>query len=349
MMVFEVIELSQTGCDKDWRDYVESAPKACFYHALQWRDILLRSFGHRSWYLMGRNRGKIYGVLPLIEMKSALFGHFMVSLPFLDYGGILSDEPECEMALASAAVDLARGRGVRHIELRQSSEIAKRLASTWQLRQHKAALVIPLASDPATHWSDLSSRLRGKVRKAEKCQATFLAGGPERLDDFYRVFGRNMRDLGTPVYSLAFFRNVLRSIDDAAILLVYRGGVPAAAAIGLRRGERVELPWICSDYSQSSYYVNEFLYWNVISWACRSGVRELDLGRCAIDAGTYRFKIQWNPEVRPLYWYYWLAPGAELPNLTSTNRKYALAVRAWKKMPLKLANRVGPLIVRNIP
>jgi hypothetical protein len=95
--------------------------------------------------------------------------------------------------------------------------------------------------------------------------------------------------------------------------------------------------------------VNEYLYWNAIQWACSLGVRELDLGRCSIDGGTFRFKMQWNPKVRPLFWYYWLASGIELPELSANNPKYALAVRCWKKMPLALANRVGPWIVRNIP
>jgi hypothetical protein len=95
--------------------------------------------------------------------------------------------------------------------------------------------------------------------------------------------------------------------------------------------------------------VNEYLYWNAIEWACGSGARELDLGRCSIDGGTFRFKMQWNPEIRPLFWYYWLASGIELPEFSANNPKYALAVRCWKKMPLALANRVGPWIVRNIP
>jgi serine/alanine adding enzyme len=177
----------------------------------------------------------------------------------------------------------------------------------------------------------------------------FSAGGTNVLNDFYRVFSRNMRDLGTPVYSLAFFQNVLRLAKDGAVLLAHREGRPVAGAIALRHGDRVELPWICSDYSQSYFNVNEYLYWNAIQWACKSGARELDLGRSSIDAGTFRFKVQWNPEVRPLFWYYWLAPGSKLPELNANNPKFALAVRCWKRMPVGLANRVGPWIVRNIP
>ncbi|QDW40661.1 FemAB family PEP-CTERM system-associated protein [Bradyrhizobium sp. KBS0727] len=352
MKHFEIVELADAGREAEWQTYVKSAPHASVYHALEWRDVLLRAFGHRSWYLMAQDDGETRGVLPLVEMKSSLFGHFFVSLPFLDYGGILADTPEYEAALATAAAGLAAQRGAHHVELRQSFAAARCAEvgwAGWKLRQHKAALVIPLNADPDTHWSGLSSRLRGKVRKAEKSGATFSVGMTEGLDDFYRVFSLNMRDLGTPVYSPAFFQNVLRFAKDAAVLLVHREGRPVAGAIALRSGERLELPWICSDYSQSSFSVNEYLYWNAIQWACRSCARELDLGRCSIDGGTFRFKIQWNPEVRPLFWYYWLASGIELPELGPDNPKYALAVRCWKTMPLALANRLGPWIVRNIP
>src|SRR5437868_2303577 len=182
-------------------------------------------------FCLKKKNGKTRGVLPLFEMKSSLFGHFFVSLPFLDYGGILADTPECEAALATAAADLATKKGAHHIELRQSFTVATHAGTGWKLRQHKAALVIPLNANSDTHWTGLSSRLRGKVRKAEKSGAAFSVGAAEALDDFYRVFGLNMRDLGTPVYSLAFFHNILNFAKDAALLLVRLEGRPVAGAI----------------------------------------------------------------------------------------------------------------------
>lgn len=349
MTRFEIVELENGGQEADWQAYVHSAPRATPYHALEWRDVLLRTFGHRSRYLMARNDGRVCGVLPLVEMRSTMFGHFFVSLPFLNYGGILADLPECQAALATTTVDLATRRGARHIELRQAFATGDWAQSDWKLRQHKAALVVPLCADADMHWSSLSSRLRGKVRKAAKSGAAFSAEGAEAIDDFYRVFSLNMRDLGTPVYSPEFFRNILRLAKDTTVLMVRRDGRPAAAAIALRWRDRLELPWICSDYSQCRFNVNEFLYWRAIEWARMSGARELDLGRSSIGAGTYQFKIQWNPRVCPLYWYYWLAPGFGLPQLNPANPKYARAVSLWRKMPLGLANRLGPWVVRNIP
>jgi serine/alanine adding enzyme len=349
MRRFEIVDLSEAGGEDEWHAYVNSMSRASQYHALEWRDIRQRTFGHRSWYLMARERDRVCGVLPIVEMQSSLFGHFFVSLPFLDYGGILADTPDCEAALAAAAMDLAVKRGARHIELRQSVAVESLTDAGWMLRRHKAALVVNLRIDQENIWSNLSSRLRGKIRKAAKAGAEFSVEGIEALEDFYRVFSLNMRDLGTPVYSVDFFREILRSAKHVAILLVRREGRAVAGAIALRRGSRIELPWICSDYAQSSYQVNEFLYWSSIKWAGGAGASELDLGRCSIDSGTYRFKMQWNPEVRPLFWYYWLASGCEMPELNPDNPKYALAVRCWKRMPLALTNRLGPWIVRNIP
>jgi serine/alanine adding enzyme len=349
MTSFEIIQVTQAEQAKEWQTFVNGARSAALYHSIEWREIFGRAFGHRSWYLMARDNAAARGILPLVEIKSTLFGHFLVSLPFVNYGGILADTPECETALASAAASLAQRLGVRHLELRQSLPAASEFMARWKLRTHKVSLVVPLGAASEAQWCDLSSRLRGKVRKAEKTGAVFSAASSEGLDDFYRVFCLNMRDLGSPVHSPLFFRQVMRYAKQPTILLVRRAGKVAAGAIALRSGARVELPWICSDYSQSSHYVNEFLYWNAIEWARKSGARELDLGRSSIDAGTYRFKMQWNPEVRPLSWYYWMASGAKWRDLSPDNRKYAVAIRCWKKMPVALANRLGPLIVRNIP
>ena len=282
-------------------------------------------------------------------MRSRLFGHFLVSLPFVNYGGVLAGRADVETELARAAVALAGRTGASHIEFRQSAPLTG-AGPEWTVRQHKAALVVRLTTDTKPLWEGLSSRLRGKVRKAEKNGAAFQVGGRDLLDEFYGLYALNMRDLGTPVYDRKFFANVVEVLGDCVrLLLVRRQGVPAAAALALRHSRNMQLPWICQNYAESSFNVNEFLYWNAISWAAGQGAAELDLGRSSVDAGTYRYKVQWNPEVRPLHWYYWTAPGVPLPRLAPDNPKYALAVRCWKKLPLAVANRIGPSIVRNIP
>lgn len=281
-------------------------------------------------------------------MKSLPFGHFMVSLPFFNYAGILADDALVEQALAQAAATMAAAAGARHIELRQATALHAE-PTGWTSRQHKASLQITLGT-ATSHWDGISSRLRGKVRKAEKNNASFTVLDAAGLPDFYHLYALNMRDLGTPVYSPSLFENVFRlAPQQAAVLLVRCGDQPAAAALAVRHGNRIELPWICQDYRSSSFNANEFLYWKAIEWACGENATVLDLGRSSIDAGTYRFKTQWNPEILPLHWYYWMAPGVSLPELNPNNPKYALAVKSWQKLPLPVANLLGPWIVRNIP
>jgi FemAB-related protein (PEP-CTERM system-associated) len=282
-------------------------------------------------------------------MNSALFGHFLVSLPFLNYGGILADGPEAERALASAAITLAGDGGASHIELRQHFASSGPMEG-WTVKQHKAALVVQLAAGATPLWDGLSSRLRGKVRKAEKNGAEFFVGGKELIPEFYSLFALNMRDLGTPVYNRSLFEEVLGACSEQTkVMLVRRAGKPAAAAIAIRGGARIEMPWICQNYAESVFNANEFLYWKAIEWSCARGAKQLDLGRSSVDAGTYRFKIQWNPEVQALHWYYWVPRGKPEPQLTPNSPKYALAVKCWQKLPLPVANLLGPGIVRNIP
>ncbi len=351
MSNFEIIKLSdeRKADSEEWQSYARGAAMASLYHRIEWKNILQLSFGHRCHYLMARHEGAIRGLLPLVEMRSVLFGHFFVSLPFLNYGGIVADDPEYSAALATAAAKLTTERGGTHLELRQEVAQPNLNGNRWIMRNHKAALVVQLKRDPAAHWSKLSSRLRGKVRKAEKLGASFSLAGEEFLEEFYKVFAINMRNLGTPVHSRSFFQNIFALAGNARLLIVRRNGEPVAAALALARGTKVELPWICSDYRHSGANVNEYLYWNAIAWACRSGAKELDLGRSSINAGTYKFKLQWNPTVVPLFWYYWRASEAELPRFDPHNPRYALAIECWKRFPMMLANWLGPSIIRNIP
>jgi FemAB-related protein (PEP-CTERM system-associated) len=334
------------GREVGWRDYLRRNQGASLYHRLEVKQVVEQTFGHRCHYLMACANGEVRGVLPLVEMRSRLFGHFLVSLPFFDYGGILAEDAWAQQALAEAAIAKAMQTGASHIELRQTGP----LELAWTARQHKVALVLPLAGDPDPHWQGLSSRLRGKVRKAQKAGAQFSVHGAEALPAFYGVFAKNMRDLGTPVYPRRLFAKVFDVLGDAVrLFLVQLDGRPAAGAIGLSHEGRLELPWICSDYACSKNYVNEFLYWSVVEWACRRRYLTLDFGRSSVGSGPYRFKSQWGPEEKPLYWYYWTARGTELPQLSPDNPRYGLAIRCWRNLPLALANTLGPRIVKHVP
>jgi FemAB-related protein (PEP-CTERM system-associated) len=330
-----------------WDAFVAAHPEASAYHDYRWRGILDQAFGVPSWYLLARNgSGEVGGVLPLVRLRSLLFGDFLVSMPYLNYGGVLAADPAADAALVGEAVTLARQLGVGHVELR---ETAPRGAG-WPARTDKVAMVLDLAGDAEAQFAALGAKLRSQVRRPEREGARVAAGHRELLPDFYRVFARNMRDLGTPVYWPGFFRAILAGLGDAAeLVVVYVGAEPAAAGFLVHYRDRTEIPWASSLREWNRIGVNMQLYWSVLKSAIGRGSRQFDFGRSTVDAGTYRFKAQWGAKPRPLYWHYWLPDGRPLPGLNPANPKYALAIRAWQRLPLWLANVVGPPIVRRLP
>lgn len=344
-MALEVRTLAEDSAV--WSEFVARSSSSSFYHDVAWKSVIERTFAHKCHYLMAFEAGTVVrGILPLVEMRSLAFGHFLVSLPFLNYGGVAAESPEAVNALCLAAVELARRTGARYVELRQ----ARPVEIPWACRQHKVALVVELPANMDRYWAGLSSRLRGKIRKAQRAGAKLSVTGPEGLSEFYSVFARNMRDLGTPVYSRRFFETILRSFPGCSRLFLVRlNGRPVAGALGVNKGQELELPWICSNYDHGRNYVNELLYWSALEWASGEGFKTVDLGRSTIGKGPYQFKKHWNPQERPLYWYYWTAEGAKIPELNPQNRKYALAIRCWQRLPVPVANFLGPRIVRNIP
>jgi FemAB-related protein (PEP-CTERM system-associated) len=164
------------------------------------------------------------------------------------------------------------------------------------------------------------------------------------------VFARNMRDLGTPVYSRRLFEEVMRAFPDRAQLHVVRlNGLPIAAGVTYRTPSMVQLPWASSIRSYNALCPNVLLYWDAIQFAQQSGAAVFDMGRSTPNEGTFKFKAQWGAEPVQLNWEYQLLTPGELPNVSPANPKYQFAIALWQKLPLSVTTRVGPMIVRAIP
>ena len=327
----------------EWDRSVTEHADASGYHVWAWRGVFERAFGHESIYLVARDGDRIAGVLPLVFIDSLVFGRSLTSLPFLNYGGIVADSQEAADKLLAAATEVARHRRCRHVELRH---VGRRFSSL-PCKEHKVAMQLPLETGM---WQRLDRKVRNQIRKAQKSELTSEYGGVELLADFYQVFARNMRDLGTPVYGRRFFEEVLRSFPERTQIHVVRlRRVPVAAGITYRTGRGVEVPWASSVRDYSALCPNHLLYWSVIERAVADGCDVLDFGRSTPHEGTYKFKEQWGARPVPLHWEYALLNGAALPNASPTNPKFQLAIRMWKKLPVSIATRVGPSIVRAIP
>jgi FemAB-related protein (PEP-CTERM system-associated) len=330
------------------RASVSDHPDSSGYHAWAWRRVFERAFGHESIYLIARRadrleREGIRGVLPLVQINSLIFGRTLTSLPFLNYGGVVSDSDSEAAALVDAAAELARERRCRYVELRHSVRRFPELPC----KQHKVAMLLSLHSGL---WDTLDRKVRNQIRKAQKSGLTSIAGGEDLVGDFYTVFARNMRDLGTPVYARRFFEEVLRAFRGRARLHVVRlGSRPIAAGLSYRTHTRVEVPWASSIRDHNALCPNHLLYWDILESAIAEGAALFDFGRSTPNEGTFQFKRQWGAEPLPLFWEYCLVGQPDLPDHSPKNPKFHSAVEIWKRCPLWLANLVGPHIVRSIP
>lgn len=341
-----VIQIS--GAERErWDAFVQTMPDCTAYHRYRWRTIIENSFGHAGYYLAAVDEdGAWRGVLPLIHMQSRLFGSFLVSVPFVNYGGILSADPEAAGALLAEAERLRQRCGASHVELRHMGSGLADLPT----RRHKVTMILELAATADDQWKGFNAKLRNQIRKPEKSGLIPEIGHLELLDGFYGVFVRNMRDLGTPVYAKEFFRTVLSELfDSSAIIAVRHQGNVIAAGIAAWHGDTIEIPWASSIADYKQFCPNNMLYWEAIRFAIGKGFRSFDFGRSTPDEGTYNFKKQWGAEPVPLSWQYLLPEGESLPELNPKNPKYEFAIKVWQKLPVGLTRLIGPPIVRSIP
>jgi serine/alanine adding enzyme len=329
----------------EWDAYVDRHEAATQYHRLAFRTVFERAFSHKCHYLAARRAERVVGILPLVEFHSRLFGRFAVSLPFVNYGGVVADTDQAAAHLVEHAVGLARSSGWRHVELRHRD----RRCPAWPARTHKVIMERRLEGTHEALWSSVDRKVRNLVRKAEKNGCTAVHGGPELLEDFYRVFSRNMRDLGTPVYTPRFFSEVMAATPGRShVFVVRQSGIPVAASLVLLWRDRAEVPWASSLRSHAQSSPNMLLYWAMLDWAVERGVTVFDFGRSTPGEGTYHFKTQWGASAHPSVWEYAGLSG-DIPNQGPTNPKFQAAIAMWKHLPLWVANTVGPTIVRNIP
>ncbi|MHB8056960.1 MAG: FemAB family XrtA/PEP-CTERM system-associated protein [Desulfuromonadaceae bacterium] len=330
-----------------WDAYVASHKDSTNYHQYGWRKVIENSFGHRTMYLVAKNnQDEICGVLPYVHMKSSLFGNFLVSLPFFNYGGLLCNEESTEKMLLDTSIKMLDGTGAAHIELRHLNKCA----DVKETKQHKVSMILDLQRNEEEQWMSLDSKVRNQVRKAEKNGLRAISGHINLLDSFYEVFSRNMRDLGTPVYDKNFFRNTLEEFSDSTeIIIVKQAKKTVAAAILTWHRDTLEVPWASSIREARELCPNNLLYWEAIRFAIYKKASRFDFGRSTPGEGTYCFKKQWGAKPVQLYWQYLLRNGAAMPEVSPSNPKYRLAIQAWQHLPLMLTNFLGPHIVRCIP
>lgn len=341
--------LSLTSEDKErWDKYVLGSCLTSAYHLSGWKEVIEKSFGHSTRYLLSENDKKeVQGILPVVQLKSALFGNYMVSLPYFTYGGVCADNDEIRDELISEAIAYAKSCNAGHIEMRHTGPIANGMP----VKTAKVSMRLPLESNADDLWKSFPAKLRSQIGKPLKEGMYSKFGKEEELDSFYKVFSINMRDLGTPVYPKYFFRNILRMFPDLTwICSVYtKDGRAVASGFLLGFKNMLEIPWASSLRSYNNLSPNMLLYWSALKFACESGYGFFDFGRSTPGEGTYKFKTQWGAQPVRLHWHYWLKNGGALPELNPRNPKYRAAIEVWRRLPVGLTRLIGPAIIKNLP
>lgn len=312
-----------------------------------WLSVLNTGMGQAPYCLEAVQAGATRGVLPLAFVKSWLFGRYLVSLPYVNHAGVLADDGTAAHLLIDRAVRLAGELGARYLEMRQGDAIehpalTHRLSTKVGMR-----LALPACSDVL--WKQLPAKVRNQVRKGQKNELTVAWGARDLLPEFFNVFSRNMRDLGTPTYGKKFFGAILDQFPGRAELCVVRqANEPVAAALLLHGWGVTEVPSASSLRRANPSCANMLMYWNLLERAIARGQTIFDFGRSSRDSSTYQFKKQWGALPAAAEWQYHLRKG-DIKAMRPDNPRYSLAIRVWKKLPLFLTRWIGPLLVRGIP
>ncbi|HXW68968.1 MAG TPA: FemAB family XrtA/PEP-CTERM system-associated protein [Dissulfurispiraceae bacterium] len=341
--------LSFTSEDKErWDKYVLESGSSSVYHLSGWKEVIENTFGHSTRYLLSENDQKgVQGILPVVQLKSLFFGNYMVSLPYFTYGGVCADGDDIRDELLGAAIAYAQSCNAGYLEMRHTGPMENGMP----VKTVKVSMRLPLVNNADDLWKSFPAKLKSQIRRPSKEGLYSKLEKEEELNSFYKVFSINMRDLGTPVYSKLFFRNILRMFPELTwICSVYaKNGNPVASGFLVGFKNLLEIPWASSLRSYNNLSPNMLLYWTVLKFACESGYASFDFGRSTPGEGTYKFKEQWGAQPVRLHWHYWLKNGGSLPELNPRNPKYRAAIEIWRRLPVGLTRLIGPAIVKNLP
>ncbi|THF63661.1 FemAB family PEP-CTERM system-associated protein [Pseudothauera nasutitermitis] len=327
-----------------WDAFVHACPQATFFHLSAWQGLIEEVFRHRTHYLYAERAGAIAAVLPLAEVNSRLFGHALVSLPFCVYAGIAGEDDEAVALLEAEAEALALRLGVQHLEYRN---LQARHAD-WPCQPLYATFRKAILPEVEANLLAIPRKQRAMVRKgiANGLRAQF----DDDVARFFPLYAGNVLRHGTPALPRRYFARLRETFGPACEVLTVSdpAGRALSSVLGFRfRGE--VLPYYAGDHvAARELAANDFKYWELMRHACERGDRLFDYGRSKLGTGPYAFKKNWGFEPRPLAYEYRLYKRAEVPQNNPANPRYRAFIALWRRLPLPVANALGPHIVRNL-
>jgi FemAB-related protein (PEP-CTERM system-associated) len=327
-----------------WDNFVRACATGTFFHLSPWKRVIERAFGHRTHYLLAERAGVVTGVLPLTHVRSALFGSSLISNAFGVYGGPVAADQESLRALDAEAVRLVQALGAPVLEMRGFAEER----AGWQTKSELyATFRKPILPSVEANMKAVPRKQRAMIRKGlQNGLRSQVDGGVDRL---HRIYAESVRNLGTPVFAKSYFQILTEEFGGCCdVITVTDDGQAVAAVLNFYFRDEV-LPYYGGGVlAARGLAANDFMYWEVLRRACERGCRIFDFGRSKTGTGAHAFKRNWGFEPTPLVYQYSLAAGRKAPELNPLNPKFRLLVAAWKRLPLPLATRLGPLIVKGI-
>lgn len=325
-----------------WNRFVEQCPSATFFHLAEWQEVIERAFGHKTFYLYALEGEQITGVLPLVQVRSRLFGHSLSSTPFCVYGGIVATTDAAQLALERRATELAQELKVDYLEMRNGQR-----QQDWPEKSLYVTFRKSISADHDENMKAIPRKQRAMVRKGIK--AGLVSEIDNNIDRFFPAYAESVRNLGTPVFSRRYFETLQDVFGDRCeILTVLHGQEVVCAVMNFYFREEVLPYYGGGGMLAREFKGNDFMYWEVMRRAADRGFRIFDYGRSKEGTGSYHFKKNWGFEPVPLHYQYYLVKARDLPNVNPTNPKYRLFIDVWKRLPLSFANRLGPMLSRSL-
>lgn len=327
-----------------WDDFILACPEATFFHRAAWQGIIADVFRHPTYFLYAEFAGEIQGVLPLAHVKSMLFGNALVALPFAVYGGVAATNPEAVSALVKEAQALAQRLGVDHLEFRNVNP----RNPSWPTQDLYVTFRKEILPDVEANMLAIPRKQRAMVRKGIK--NGLISTVDRNTDRFFKVFADNVHRHGTPAMPKRYFDTLLQVFGDDCEVLTVTGpdGQLLSSVLSFYFRDEV-LPYYAGDDESARHLAaNDFKYWELMRRSCERGLKVFDYGRSKQGTGPYAFKKNWGFEPQPLHYEYCLYKRDSIPQNNPNNAKYKLFIEAWRRMPIGLANWLGPHIVRNL-
>lgn len=327
-----------------WDAFVLACPQATFFHRAGWQNIVRNVFGHQTYFLYVEEDGCIQGVLPLGHVNSWLFGNALTGLPFAVYGGAAATSVLVAEALENEAQRIAKELGVTHLELRN----VEARHTDWPTQDLYVTFRKEILADDEANMLAIPRKQRAMVRKGIK--NNLLSHIDADVDRFFAMFADNVHRHGTPAMPKKYFKALQSEFGaDCEILTVTTAeGRPLSSVLSFYFRDEVLPYYAGDDEAARDLAANDFKYWELMRRACARGLKVFDYGRSKQGTGPYAFKKNWGFEPTPLHYEYCLYKRDTIPQNNPNNGKYKLMINVWRRMPLGLANWLGPFIVRNL-